>query len=56
MLKGLVQAGKDLGPWKDSLRLNPFHIKPAFAASGTTGCLLRETILGHPSIPADLVP
>ncbi|MEK7219672.1 MAG: FAD-dependent oxidoreductase, partial [candidate division NC10 bacterium] len=30
MLKGLVQAGSDLGPWKDHLRRNPFDIKPAF--------------------------
>ncbi len=50
MLKGLVQSGNGLGVWKARLRRNPFDIKPAFIASGTTGRLLPETILGRPSI------
>jgi NAD(P)H-nitrite reductase large subunit len=52
MLKGLVQSGADLGAWKEHLRRNPFDIKPAFIASGTTARLLPETILGRPSVPA----
>lgn len=52
MLKGLVQSGGDLSGWKDHLRRNPFDVKPAFIASGTTARLLPQTILGRPSIPA----
>jgi NAD(P)H-nitrite reductase large subunit len=52
MLKGLVQTGKDLGKWKEHLRRNPFDVKLAFIASGTTARLLPETVLGRPSIPA----
>ena len=55
MLKGLVQSGRGLGPWKDHLRRNPFDIKPAFIASGTTARLLSETTLGRPSVPAGQV-
>ena len=55
MLKGLVQSGSGLGPWKASLCRNPFNIKPAFIASGSTGRLLPETILGRPSVPAGQV-
>jgi NAD(P)H-nitrite reductase large subunit len=49
MLKGLVQSGVSLGPWKAHLVKNPFDIKPAFIASRTTGTLLPETVLGRPS-------
>jgi NAD(P)H-nitrite reductase large subunit len=49
MLKGLVQSGVSLGPWKAHLRKSPFDIKPAYIASGTTGALLPETVLGRPS-------
>ena len=49
MLKGLVQTGVSLGPWKAHLEKNPFDIKPAFIASRTTGTLLPETVLGRPS-------
>ncbi len=49
MLKGLVQSGVSLGPWKAHLKKNPFDIKPAFIASKTTDRLLPETILGRPS-------
>jgi NAD(P)H-nitrite reductase large subunit len=52
MLKGLVQSDGRLGVWKEHLRRNPFDIKPAFIASGTTARLLAETILGRPSVPA----
>jgi NAD(P)H-nitrite reductase large subunit len=49
MLKGLVQSAVSLGPWKAHLQKNPFDIKPAYIASGTTGALLPETDLGRPS-------
>jgi NAD(P)H-nitrite reductase large subunit len=49
MLKGLVQSGVSLGPWKAHLKKNPFDIKPAFIATKTTSSLLPETILGRPS-------
>jgi len=52
MLKGLVQSGEDLGVWKEHLRRNPFDVKPAFIASGTTARLLPQTVLGRPSVPA----
>ena len=52
MLKGLVQSGADLGKWKEHLRRNPFDVKPAFIAAGTTARLLPETVLGRPSVPA----
>src|SRR5262249_57884874 len=49
MLKGLVQSGVSLGPWKAHLKKNAFDIKPAYIASKTTSTLLHETILGPPS-------
>lgn len=55
MLKGLVYSGARLGAWKEHLCRNPFDIKPAFIASGTTARLLPETTLGRPSVPAGLV-
>jgi NAD(P)H-nitrite reductase large subunit len=55
MLKGLVQSGANLAAWKEHLRRNPFDLKPAFIAAGTTARLLPETILGRPSLPAGQV-
>ncbi len=55
MLKGLTQAGESLGTWKVHLARNPFDVKTAFIASGTTRRLLPETLLGRPSVPAGLV-
>jgi NAD(P)H-nitrite reductase large subunit len=49
MLKGLVQTGVALGRWKERLRRNPFEVKPAYIATGTTARLLPETVLGRPS-------
>jgi len=54
MLKGLVQAGVALGPWKEQLRRNPFDVKRAFVASHVTRQLLPQTILGQPA-PAPAV-
>jgi Rubredoxin NAD+ reductase C-terminal domain len=55
MLKGLVQSGLGLGPYKELLHRNPFDIKKAFLASRTTAQLLPQTILGRPSVPAGRV-
>jgi NAD(P)H-nitrite reductase large subunit len=49
MLKGLVQSQVALGRWKDYLKANPFDLKPAYIATGTTEALLPETVLGRPS-------
>jgi NAD(P)H-nitrite reductase large subunit len=45
MLKGLVQSGAALGPWKGHLTRNPFDLKPAFIAAGITAQLLPEMTL-----------
>jgi NAD(P)H-nitrite reductase large subunit len=55
MLKGLVQSGVRLGPWKEYLRQHPLDIKRAFIASRTTAHLLPQTLLGRASVPADRV-
>jgi NAD(P)H-nitrite reductase large subunit len=55
MLKGLVQSGSGLGPWKEYLRHNPFDIKKAFLASRTTAQLLPQKLLARPSVPAGRV-
>jgi NAD(P)H-nitrite reductase large subunit len=55
MLKGLVQSGMRLGEWKAYLRQNPFEIKRAYVAAGTTARLLPQTVLGRPTVPATTV-
>jgi NAD(P)H-nitrite reductase large subunit len=49
MLKGLVQSGQPLGPWKDYLRTHPFDIKKAYLATHTVSALMPGTVLGQPS-------
>jgi len=49
MLKGLVQTGVSLGRFKEHLKAHPFDVKTAYIASGATGALLPETVLGRPS-------
>ncbi|MBI1848676.1 MAG: NAD(P)/FAD-dependent oxidoreductase [Candidatus Rokubacteria bacterium] len=56
MLKGLVQTGQPLGPWKKHLHRNPFDLKPAFIATKTTETLLPATVLGRPSKSPDGTP
>jgi NAD(P)H-nitrite reductase large subunit len=55
MLKGLVQSGTRLGDWKGYVQRNLFDIKRAYIATGTTGRLLPQTVLGSPSVPASTV-
>jgi NADPH-dependent 2,4-dienoyl-CoA reductase/sulfur reductase-like enzyme len=54
MLKGLVQSGVDLSPWKEHLRRDPFDLKPAFLAGRTVTALLPQTILGRASHSPEL--
>lgn len=49
MVKGLIQAGTNLGGWKEFLRNHPFSIKKPFLATGTAAGLLPKTVLGSPS-------
>lgn len=51
MLKGIVQNGAGLGPWKARLQRDPFDLKRAFVASQTTASLLPQTLLGMASQP-----
>ncbi len=45
MLKGLVQTGVRLGPWKDYLLENPLDLRRPFVASGAAQALLASTLL-----------
>jgi len=49
MLKGLVQSGQPLGPWKDYLKRAPFDIKKPYLASHTVSALMPNTVLGQAS-------
>ncbi len=49
MLKGLVQSGQSLGPWKAYLKQHPFDIKKPYLASHTVAALMPRTVLGQPS-------
>jgi NADPH-dependent 2,4-dienoyl-CoA reductase/sulfur reductase-like enzyme len=53
MLKGLVQSGLPLGPWKQLLAERPFEVRKAFLASGAVAQLLPQTLLGEPSKPLE---
>jgi hypothetical protein len=62
MLKGLVQTGVDLGPWRAYLEQNPLDLRRAYIASGAARELLGSTLLAgrvstgggfrFPSLPA----
>lgn len=45
MLKGLVQTGVALGPWKAYLEENPLDLRRVFVASGAASQLLASTLL-----------
>jgi NAD(P)H-nitrite reductase large subunit len=45
MLKGLVQTGVALGPWKDYLKENPLDLRRAYVASGAAKQLLASSLL-----------
>jgi NAD(P)H-nitrite reductase large subunit len=49
MLKGLVQSGQGLGPWKDYLKHRPFDVKTPYLATHTVSALMPSTVLGQPS-------
>jgi NAD(P)H-nitrite reductase large subunit len=45
MLKGLVQTGVALGPWRDYLKENPLDLRRVYVASGAAKQLLGTTLL-----------
>lgn len=45
MLKGLIQSGARLGPWKHYLAENPLDLRRPFVASGAARELLRSSLL-----------
>ena len=45
MLKGLIQTGVSLGPWKAYLEDNPLDLRRAYVASGAGKQLLGSTLL-----------
>ncbi|MFP8874288.1 MAG: hypothetical protein VCB42_07120, partial [Myxococcota bacterium] len=45
MMKGLIQTGVSLGPWKDFLRENPLELRRAFVASGAARQLAGSSML-----------
>ena len=45
MLKGLIQTGVALGPWKDFLCENPLDLRRAFVASGAARQLASSSML-----------
>ncbi len=49
MLKGIIQSGTPLGPWKAHLNKHPFSVRKAFLATRTVAALLPKTVLGQPS-------
>ena len=51
MVKGLIQTGVPLGPWKEFLRENPFDVRRAFVACDVPRRLRDETLLGVPAAP-----
>ncbi len=49
MVKGLIQTGARLGPWKKYLRDNPFDIRRAYVGSGVAAKLAGTALLGRPA-------
>ena len=45
MLKGLIQTGVELGPWKTYLEENPLDLRRVFVASGASRALLDWSLL-----------
>jgi NAD(P)H-nitrite reductase large subunit len=52
MLKGLIQTGVPLGPWKEYLHQNPLDLRRVYVASGAATRLLGSTLLaGRADLP-----
>jgi len=52
MLKGLIQTGASLGPWKEYLHQNPLDLRRVYVASGAAKKLLGSTLLaGRAELP-----
>ncbi|HUG93247.1 MAG TPA: FAD-dependent oxidoreductase [Planctomycetaceae bacterium] len=53
MVKGFMQTGTRLGPWKEFLRENPFDVRRPYVACNVARRLVDSTLLGRPSKPRD---
>ena len=53
MVKGLIQAGTDLGAWKNHIVANPTDIRRPYVATKTASRLLENTVLGKPAAYRD---
>ena len=49
MVKGFIQAGTELGDWKDHIRDFPADLRRPYIATGTPQKLIDRTTLGMPS-------
>jgi NAD(P)H-nitrite reductase large subunit len=49
MVKGMIQTGAGLGPWKDYLSKNPFDVRRAFVAAQVPQQLMKQQLLGTPA-------
>ncbi len=50
MIKGFIQTGTPLGPWKQFLQENPFDVRRAFVACKVPQRLAESTLLGRPAM------
>ena len=53
MVKGLIQAGTNLGAWKLHIQENPTDIRRPYVATKTASRLLEQTVLGKTSTYRD---
>ena len=53
MVKGFMQTGTPLGPWKEFLRENPFDVRRPYVACNVARKLIDATLLGRPSKPRE---
>ena len=49
MVKGIMQTGTALGPWKNFLKENPFDIRRPYVATKVAQRLAGSTLLGRPA-------
>jgi hypothetical protein len=49
MVKGMLQTGTSLGPWKKHLQVHPFDVRRAYVGSGAAAKLVGATLLHRPA-------
>ncbi|MFQ5933983.1 MAG: FAD-dependent oxidoreductase, partial [Dehalococcoidia bacterium] len=49
MVKGFIQAGTELGNWKDYIRENPLDVRKPYVACKVAEGLLKTTLTGQPA-------